>query len=106
MKEKGKILFFCMIIAVNGAFCQQLYNKAAIKPIVKPLFTAYQSIFYEQKLIPVIPGNYYSCNLGFFCKNELKFEAATRIPFKFRLGSLQYNDWLEGKKSAGILPVR
>jgi hypothetical protein len=35
----------------------------------------------------------------------LKFESVTKIPFRFRIGSLQYNDWMEGKKNAGILPV-
>lgn len=47
-----------------------------------------------------ITGNYYSNNLGFFCKKEWQFEKATKIPFRFRLGSLQYNDYLEQKPNA------
>ena len=50
-----------------------------------------------------IPANFYSTNLGFFCKKELKLEAVTKIPIKFRLGSLQYNDWMEGKPNTGAL---
>ncbi len=41
---------------------------------------------------------FYSCNLAFFCRQEIKFEKITKIPFKFRLGSVQQVDYLEGKK--------
>ena len=44
-----------------------------------------------------IPTGYYLTQLGFFCKQEIKFEKATRIPLKFRLGSVPYCDWMEGK---------
>lgn len=57
-----------------------------------------------QQITNMLPANYYCTQLGFFCKSEWKFETATKIPFKFRLGSLSYNDWMEGKKNAGILP--
>lgn len=46
----------------------------------------------------IIPANIYSKNLAFFCKAELQFEKHTKIPFRFRLGSMDYVDALEGKK--------
>ena len=45
-----------------------------------------------------IPANYYTKNLGFFCKEELKLEKKIKIPFRFRLGSLNYVNQLEGKR--------
>jgi hypothetical protein len=46
----------------------------------------------------IIPADFYTCNIGFFCKKELLIEKATKIPLRFRLGSLQQCNYYEGKK--------
>ncbi|MGF2413308.1 hypothetical protein [Ferruginibacter sp.] len=122
MNGKVKFLFFCMIFVGGGALAQDYRAKVTgaaavytIKPVFKPAgtfnksvllqpLTARQPIIIHPVSYSLISPNYYTQNFGFFCKKELQFEKVTKIPFKFRLGSVQQCDWMEGKSGAGILP--
>ncbi len=119
MNVKASFLFFSTIFVAGSLFAQNKLQKLTFsiglyhaKPIsqklslsnyqanfVKPVYPAIitQSIF-----LPVISPNYYTQNFGFFCKKELQWEKATKIPFKFRLGSVEQCDRMEGKVNAGI----
>ncbi|MEL6140339.1 MAG: hypothetical protein AAFU67_01840 [Bacteroidota bacterium] len=41
----------------------------------------------------------YQPHLAFFCRLEVKIDQAIGTPFRFRLGSVDYVDYLEGKRS-------
>jgi hypothetical protein len=53
--------------------------------------------------IYTIAPNFYSSNLAFFCRQEIKIEKAIKIPFKLRLGSVQTVDYLEQKPNSTFL---
>ena len=45
----------------------------------------------------ILPSDYYASHLGFFCKKELQVQKALKFSLKFRLGTVEYCDKMEGK---------
>jgi hypothetical protein len=128
MNSKVNFLFFCMIFVGNFALAQKkaekllftkdfyrlkntpekalkintvlLYNnKKIIAPAEKAVgyspFINFSPISYS-----LINPGFYTQHFGFFCKKELQMGKITKVPFKFRLGSVQQCDWMEGKPNA------
>ena len=102
--KKGKCIFFCMIFVAAAAFSQQQVTLPGQMLLVqspkKPtgiLFGMGKPSSHADKVAPVISPGFYVSQLGFFCRQEIKFEKATRIPFRFRLGSVEDCNRMEGK---------
>ena len=120
-----------MIFVAKGVFCQNITDKTtsvndfySLNPeskksrninINKHFYKVFNkktasAVDYNSRIplnptsVSVLSADHYTQNFGFFCKKELQFEKATKVLFKFRLGSIQYCDWMEGKRSAGLFP--
>ena len=46
------------------------------------------------------PAAYRYQDLAFFCRLEVRMEQASKMPVRFRLGTVDYVDYLEGKRES------
>ena len=58
------------------------------------------TISFINNSLHILPSSFCGNHLGFFCKKELQLQKITSIPFCFRLGSLEYVNWMEQKPNA------
>ncbi len=88
-------------------FNKKFYSNNTITPSQKSSSDSSSLIHFtspasSQIIIPAlpasIPADFYTRHFGFFCKRELAVEKATKLPIRFRLGSLQQCNYYEGKK--------
>ena len=67
------------------------------KPVSAPFFTR-KPLQIKTVEKPVLAANFYVSQLSFFCKQEIRLEKFTKVPFRFRLGSVEQCDRMEGKR--------
>ncbi len=62
--------------------------------------------FGMKRNVEALPASFYTNHLAFFCRKELQLEKAINVPVKFRLGSLDYTNMLEGKGNGAAMMKR
>lgn len=94
------------MIVVGGATHSQslLAQKRNLFPMLQNLWDKPVTIAYKDPALnnmsyqPLLAADFYSRRLSFFCKQEIKMDRLTKLPFRFRLGGVEQVNWLEGKK--------
>jgi hypothetical protein len=94
-------------IVLSPDFEKAVFPKSSFKPSVAefqrfpPTAFFFSQNFENQFFQPAhLPKAYCYADLAFFCKVEVRMEKSLRIPVKFRLGNVEYVDYLEGKRKS------
>lgn len=112
--KKTIFLIFCTVFVVGATFSQKISLSQPLVFSLQPntgkqkkglpfaADTAHKAtpVWGPSARLTVVPASFSTAQWGFFCRQELKWEKTIKIPFRFRLGSVQQCDRLEGKRVA------
>jgi hypothetical protein len=89
---KAATLFFFAVVLTQTKASSQLHLRPLVDSAAQPFS------------LRVLPQNFYTQQLSFFCKKEVQLQKLTSLPLFIRLGSKDYVDYLEKKPNAAWLP--
>jgi hypothetical protein len=112
-----KVILFMLIIISTPLLAKAQQKKVAIgqlsvaplyplvhatkltlsSPVFASVFNTSSSHVVPKVVAPVGPRDYYQQSFGYFCKREWNLEKQTKVPVKFRLGTYQEAQRIEGK---------
>jgi hypothetical protein len=93
------ISFYNLFIALTLTFFTTKSQGQYISPHSFKAVSAYTDSVKTLSKVPfTFQKDNYVKNLAFFCRQEWKLEKALKVPFRFRVGSLEQCNLLEGKK--------
>ena len=74
-------------------------------PVTAPAVNTNGNGFRLFPTVHAFGANAYLHSLGFFCRKEIQLDKITPLPVRFRLGSIDYVNYLEQKPAAKWKPV-
>lgn len=97
--KKIFLSLFVFLLISAASFCQTAFPAVTGKTVFRKM-TPVASYDKNQNISTamLVSPSFYTEHLAFFCRQEMKLEKLTKIPFKFRLGSVEMVDYLEGKR--------
>jgi hypothetical protein len=93
------IALVCGLCIPTFAHSQQILQQGMGKDTIAITCPLHRDISFTSNAIKnefAIPQNFYTQHLSFFCRQELKMQEV-HVPVTFRLGSMDYCNWLEQK---------
>jgi hypothetical protein len=99
MKERLSTVFFFVFCLLSGlpSSAQKINLPDSLSKTIIPAPAGNKMP--DPFALRILQPDNYVRNLGIMCKQEWKLEKSTGIPFRFRLGSLEYVNRMEGKRN-------